>query len=129
MNETNTIQAVIDTMAGSFGAHDIPGVLATYEPGAVVVGAPGVPESGKAVLQALFQRFIDVDPKFTFHGHEIFQSGDIALHLSRWSMTGMLPGGSPLQDGGLSAVVLRKQTNGQWLMVIDNPYGDHLMKG
>ena len=42
-------------------------------------------------------------------------------------MTGKTPDGFPIEQSGFSVVVLRKQTDGQWLMVIDNPFGDHLV--
>lgn len=122
------IQSTIDTMTSAFAAHDIDGVMATYEPGAVVVGEPGAPVSGTPALRDLFMQFVALDPKFTFIDHEIIQSGDIALHLNTWRMEGRDPNGSVIEQGGLSVVVLRKQPDGRWLMVIDHPYGDSLLK-
>lgn len=122
------IQSAIDTMTSAFAAHDIDGIMSTYEPGAVVVGEPGAPVSGTPALRALFTQFIALDPKFTFIDHEIIQSGDIALHLNTWRMEGRGPDGSAIEQGGLSVVVLRKQPDGRWLMVIDQPYGDALLK-
>lgn len=128
LQDTTAIQSTIDTMTSAFAAHDINGVLATYEPGAVVVGEPGAPVSGTPALRGLFMQFIALDPKFTFLDHEIIQSGDIALHLNTWRMEGRGPDGSAIEQGGLSVVVLRKQPDGRWLMVIDHPYGDALLK-
>lgn len=34
-----------------------------------------------------------------------------------------------IEQNGFSVVVLRRQADGRWLMVIDNPFGDHLVKG
>ena len=127
MSEHARIQATIDTMTSAFATHDIDGVLSTYEEGAVVVGEPGAPISGTPALRGLFQQFIALDPKFTFFDHEIVQAGDIALHLNTWKMQGRKPDGTPVELGGLSVAVLRKQADGRWLMVIDNPFGDHLM--
>ena len=129
MNSEKAILGHINSMTEAFEAGDIPGVLRHYESEAVVVGAPGAPESGKEALTALFQRFIAVSPKFTFHDHEVIEAGDIALHATRWTMTGKAPDGTAIEDGGLSLAVLRKQPDGKWLMVIDNPYGNHVMGG
>lgn len=127
MTEHAKIQSTIDTMVAAFAAHDIDGILKTYEAGAVVVGQPGVPASGIPALRELFAQFIAIDPKFTFSAHDIVQAGDIALHSSVWKMTGKAPDGTSIEQGGLSVVVLRKQSDGRWLMVIDCPYGDHLL--
>jgi uncharacterized protein (TIGR02246 family) len=121
------IQSTIDAMTSAFAAGDIDGIMSTYEPGAVVVGEPGMPVTGTPALREMFARFIALDPKFTFIDHEVVEAGDIALHLNTWKMEGRLPDGTPVEQGGLSAAVLRKQADGRWLMVIDNPYGDHIM--
>lgn len=128
LQDQTAIQSTIDAMTSAFAAHDIDGIIATYEPGAVVVGGPGAPVSGTPALRDLFMQFVALDPKFTFIDHEIIQSGDIALHLNTWRMEGRDPGGSVIEQGGLSVVVLRKQPDGRWLMVIDNPYGDSLLR-
>ena len=60
-------------------------------------------------------------------GHEVISAGDIALHLTPWKMTGVAPDGSPINGAGLSVAVLRRQPDGKWLMVIDNPFGDAIL--
>lgn len=121
------VQATIDAMTGAFARGDIGGILATYEPGAVVVGEPGAPVAGTAALTAMFQQFVALEPQFTFMDHEVIEAGDVALHLSTWKMEGRTPDGSPVEQGGLSVAVLRRQPDGRWLMVIDDPYGDHIL--
>jgi ketosteroid isomerase-like protein len=120
-------QACIDAMTGAFARGDIDGVMAAYEPGAVVLAEPGRPLSGTPALRRMFEDFVALDPKFTFSGEQIFTAGDIALHLNTWRLDGRAPDGSPLSLGGLSAVVLRRQPAGHWRMVIDNPFADALM--
>jgi uncharacterized protein (TIGR02246 family) len=125
--EHTQIQSTIDTMTNAFYAGDINGILATYEPNAVVVGQPGMSVMGTKALGELFKQFVELNPKFTFANHEVIQAGDIALHFNTWKMSGKAPDGTPVEQGGLSVVVLRKQADGRWLMVIDNPFGDQLL--
>jgi uncharacterized protein (TIGR02246 family) len=125
--ESAKIQATIDTMTSAFARGDIDTILSTYEPGAVVVGAPGAPVSGITALREMFTQFVALDPKFTFVDHEVVEAGDLALHLNTWRLEGRAPDGTPVEQGGLSVVVLRKQADGRWLMVIDHPYGDQIM--
>lgn len=128
VQDHKAIQGTIDAMVSAFSAHNIDGIMATYEPGAVVVGQPGSPTSGTPALRDLFRQFIALDPRFTFTDQEVIQAGDIALHFNTWKMTGKAPDGSAVEQGGLSVVVLRRQPDGRWLMVIDDPYGDHLLR-
>ena len=125
--EHSQIQLTIDTMTTAFSARNIEGILATYEPNAVVVGQPGKPVTGTPALRELFKQFMALDPKFTFTSQEVVQAGDIALHFNTWKMSGKSPEGTTVEQGGLSVVVLRKQPDGRWLMVIDNPFGDNIL--
>lgn len=127
MDPNQPISTVL-TMTAAFQQGDIPRVLRAYEPGAVVVGEPGKPLQGETALRAMFAGLIAMQPKFTYSGHEVVQAGDLALHIAPWTMTGVDPESRPLQLGGLSLAVLRKQPDGRWLMVIDQPYGDHLLQ-
>jgi len=42
-------------------------------------------------------------------------------------MKQMFAGGNEIGQSGLSIAVLRRQADGSWKMVIDNPHGSHLM--
>jgi uncharacterized protein (TIGR02246 family) len=121
------ILSTIDDMTTAFHNGDIDGILRTYEPGAVVVGQPGMPVSGTPALRAMFAGFIAAKARFTFQGHEVIQAEDVALHLTPWRMAGVAPDGTAVAASGLSVAVLRRQADGRWLMVIDDPYGDALL--
>jgi ketosteroid isomerase-like protein len=122
------ILSTIDAMTTAFHQGDIDGIMQTYEPGAVVVGEPGTPISGTPALRALFAGFIAAKARFTFLGHEVIQAEDLALHLTPWRMAGVAPDGTAVEASGLSVAVLRRQPDGRWLMVIDDPFGDTLLK-
>jgi uncharacterized protein (TIGR02246 family) len=128
MEPTDVIAATVLNMTAAFHRGDIPGILATYEHGAVVVGEPGKPLGGEAALRQMFAGFIALKPCFTYSGHELVQAGDLALHIAPWRMTAVGPEGAPIQQTGLSLAVLRRQADGRWLMVIDHPHGDALLR-
>lgn len=126
--EQQAVMSTIHRMTGAFEAGQIDTVMSTYEPGATVVFQPGAPVSSHDALKRMFTEAAAINPSFTYSGHEVFISGDIALHLAPWKMSATLPDGSTVQDTGLSVAVLRRQTDGQWLMVIDDPHGTALLK-
>ena len=128
MNPKSKILSTINDMNAAFQKGDIEGILRTYEPEAVVVAQPGAAISGSASLRAMFAGFIAAQARFTFKGHEIIETGDVALHLAPWRMTGVAPDGTPLTAEGLSVAILRKQADGRWLLLIDNPFGDSISK-
>lgn len=125
--EQKKVYSTIEKMVTAFHKKDIDGVLATYEEGAIVMFEPQKPVSGKYNLKTAFTQFTTMNPKFTFAGHEVYISGNIATHIAPWTMVGQLPDGSKIEQSGLSIAVLRKQADGIWLMIQDNPSGQFLM--
>ncbi|KKJ75838.1 hypothetical protein WH95_16220 [Kiloniella litopenaei] len=125
--EHNQIHTIIETNNAAVASGDIEGVLVTFEPDGVLVGEPGMIAKGTPALREAFKQFIAINPKITITNHEVIQADDIALHSSTWTLSGLAPDGSPIEQSGFSVVVLRKQPDGRWLMVIDNPFANHLL--
>lgn len=126
-SDTDKIIAVVQQVAVAIERGDLDAALATYEPGAHLVVKPGQTASGPAMREA-FKGIIAMKPKFTMSKHDVIVSGDIALHISPWSMEAVDPAsGAAIKGGGLSLAVLRRQTDSSWLMVVDNPYGGSVL--
>ncbi len=126
-SDTDKIIAVVHQVALAMEHGDLEAAMATYEPGAQLVVQPGQTATGPAMREAL-KGFIAMKPKFTMSKHDVIVSGDIALHISPWSMEAVDPSsGSAINGGGLSLAVLRRQADGSWLMIVDNPYGSAVL--
>ncbi len=125
--EEQSVLHVITRMTEAFQNKDIDSVMACYEPNAVVVFEPESPVSNRNTLEEMFTGMSMANPKFTYSGHEVFISGDIATHIAPWEMTAKSPEGNEIKQNGLSIAVLRKQEDGEWLMIIDNPHGSFLL--
>jgi len=125
--EQQNVLNAIEKMTEAFQNKDIDKVMAFYEPNAVVVFEPESPVSDTNVLREMFQGMSMVNPVFTYSGHEVFITGNIATHIAPWKMTGKAPDGTEINQSGLSIAVLRKQEDGKWLMILDNPHGSFLM--
>lgn len=124
MTDESKILSTINRMTSAFSARDIETIMSTYAPNAVVVGEPDKPVTGDAALRAMFAAFIQTGVAFTYGAHEVVVAGDSALHLMKWSAPG--PDGKAIN--ALSVAVLRRQSDGNWLMVIDHPFGDGVMQ-
>ena len=121
------VQATIERMTAALGAKDVDGVMSTYERGAAILFEPGTPVSDPAMVREMFTGMTALNPQFEFGEHEVIAAGDVALHLMPWSMAGAAPDGTAVAQRGLSVAVLRRQRDGSWLMVIDNPHGQRLL--
>ncbi|WP_106794307.1 DUF4440 domain-containing protein [Aquimarina sp. Aq78] len=126
--EQKNVLRTIEKMTEAFQNKDIQAVMTSYEPNAVVVFEPEAPISDARVLQEMFTKMSMVNPVFTYSGHEVFITGNIATHIAPWKMTAKAPDGTEIKQSGLSVAVLRKQKDGKWLMILDNPHGQYLME-
>lgn len=125
--EQKAVLSTIEKMNVAFHNKDIEGVMASYEANATVVFEPEQAESDAVQIREMFLRTFSVNPQFTFTGHEVFITGEIATHITPWHMTGTAPDGSKIEQSGLSVAILRKQKDGSWLMILDNPHAQFLM--
>jgi uncharacterized protein (TIGR02246 family) len=109
-------------LAEAVNRGDLEAAVALYEPNASFVQEPGKVVTGHAAIREVMQGFLAVKPKLTIEVNAT-QSGDIALLRSKWSLSGTGPDGKPMQMGGNGTEVVRRQADGTWLFVIDNPAG------
>ena len=116
--ENETILQTIETMTSAFSRGEIETIMSTYEPGAVVVAAPGQSVTGSDDLRSMFADFIATGVDFVYGNHDVIVAGDIGLHLMKWSAG---------EQTALSVAVLRRQADGSWKMVIDHPFGNAVM--
>lgn len=127
MTESEKIINVVESMSRAMGEGNLEKVLLAYEKNACLVASPELHVTGEEFKMAM-NGYVQISPKFTMLEHEVVQAGDIALHIAPWSMEAKDPSsGDKILQEGLSVAVFRRNQDGNWLMVIDNPFGDHLL--
>jgi len=110
--------------AERFNGGDLEGLVAFYEPNAILMPQPGQAVSGTAAIREALGGFLSLKPTFDWvETKPAIRSGDLALLHSRWTLSGTGPDGSPLSLSGTTADVVRRQADGTWLFAIDNPWG------
>jgi len=126
-DDQKNVLALIEAMTGALEKGDVDAVMRTYEENQSIAFEPGEPVSDGAVSRQMFQQLRTLKPQFSYSGHEVIVEGDIAVHFAPWQMTGIAPDGQEVTGKGLSVAVLRRQADGSWKMVIDNPHGSRLL--
>jgi uncharacterized protein (TIGR02246 family) len=107
----------------AFNRGDLEGMLALYEPDAIMVPEPGEQVTGTEALRAALEGFLAVKGTVSIETHSVVVVNDIALTRGNWTLQGTGADGKPLEMGGENAEVLRRQPDGTWLVIIDNPSG------
>jgi uncharacterized protein (TIGR02246 family) len=119
----NSPEAAVREFFKTFNQGNIEAILAFYEPKAAFVPQPGQVVEGTAALRAAINGFLSLKPTLTMEKYQAIVAGDIALSIASWVLKGTGPDGKPVQMAGATTDVLRRQADGRWLFVIDNPWG------
>lgn len=122
MPET-TPQEMLDTFSERFNAGDVEGVFALYEPDAVFVEEPGQIRQGTAAVRECVEKFIASRPKLTLVKRETVVAGDVGTNYVQWSLTETGLDGELIEMEGVAVGLVRRQPDGSWKIVIDNPWG------
>ena len=110
--------------AAGVNAGDLDAILELYEAEAKMVPEAGKdPVMGPAAIRELFQGFLALNPTITVDTAGVIESGDLALLYSKWHLTGTGPDGEPVEVSGNGIEVVRRQSDGSWRYVIDDPSG------
>ncbi|MGH9044234.1 MAG: YybH family protein [Acidimicrobiales bacterium] len=96
-------------------AGDVDGIVALFEPNAVVASPPGQLTAGHEAIRTLFEGVIASGRKF---GQAEHRSPIIAGDIAMTGITNRDDDGKPIQG---SAEIARRQPDGSWLFVVDNP--------
>ena len=89
-------------------AGDVNGLVALYEPDAVLAFPPGRLVAGSAAIRVVYEELLVGRPRFDGEIRPAIRNGDIAIT-------------STTRTGNATVEVARRQPDGTWLWVIDQP--------
>lgn len=106
----------------ALNARNLEALVALYEPEASLVPQSGQLVTGTDVIRQALSAFLAMKPAITVETRKIIQAGDIALLYSKWALRGSGPDGSAIEMAAKGTEVVRRQPDGTWRLVVDNPY-------
>jgi ketosteroid isomerase-like protein len=123
MSKSMTPEELLNSQVEEFNKGNISFLMTLYENEACFASKPGqVVKDLESIRQSL-QSFIDMGGKLEAKVKRVLQASDLALLITEWSINGTESDGKPINLTGRGTVVLRRQSDGTWLMVIENPWG------
>jgi uncharacterized protein (TIGR02246 family) len=118
---------VITRLVTAVNACDLESAVALFEPGASFVIKPGLVVNGTRGIRQALEGFMALKPTLTIDSQQVVQAGDVAQYCARWNLRGIDPLGTAVQLGGRSSSILRRQADGRWLFLVDNPWGTDIV--
>src|SRR5262245_55525736 len=102
-------------------AGDLDGLVALYEPNATLVRDDGSQATGTEAIRAELAKLLEMHPHITMNVLRVRKGGgDIAVLDDDWHATGKL-NGKKVDVAGHASEVVRRQKDGTWRFVIDDP--------
>jgi ketosteroid isomerase-like protein len=118
-----TPEDLLDSQAEEFNRGNVGFLMTLYEKDACFASKPEQVVKDLKDIRRTFLDLIDTKGKLEANSKRVLQAGDLALLIMEWSLTGAEPDGKLIKLTGRGTVVLRSQSDGSWLMVIENPWG------
>lgn len=123
----NSAVDTVNRLMNSINSGDVESALKQYEENAVFVAEVGNVITGKDSISVALNELVSVKPRIETISHELLISGDVALYSAKWKMSGIGPDGCAFVQEGISADVLKRNSDNEWLISIDNPYGQEIL--
>ena len=122
-DSTATPEQVLASIVDGINSGNLDNLMPLYEseaafatqPGSLAHGAPGISEA--------LTGFISMNGELDLRVTHVLEVDDLALVTGVWSFEGTGPDGEPVKLASRNADVLRRQGDGTWRFVIDNPWG------
>ena len=119
----STPQQVLNSIVHGINTGNLDSLITLYEPGAVFATQPGDLSHGLPGVRQALAGFVAMKGELDLNVTRVLEAGNLALVTTVWSFNGTGPDGQPAKLAARSADVLRRQEDGSWRFVIDNPWG------
>jgi uncharacterized protein (TIGR02246 family) len=106
----------------AFNSGDVNQLMALYEADAVIIPQPGQVARGTDAVRQALTGFLALKLPIHMDNKRVLTVGDVALISNTWKVSGTGPDGSQVDLGGTSTELVRRQSDGSWRYVIDDPY-------
>ena len=120
---TATPTQVLASIVHGINSGDLDSLMPLYESEAAFATEPGSLTHGSPGVREALAGFIAMNGKLDLEVTRVLEVDDLALVTGTWSFDGTGPDGEPVRLEASNADVLRRQTDGTWRFVIDNPWG------
>jgi uncharacterized protein (TIGR02246 family) len=118
-----TPEQVLKSIVDGINTGNLDALMSLYEPEATFAAQPGSLAHGLPGVRSSLAAFIGMKGTLDLNVTRVLEAGDLALVVGMWSFTGTGPDGEPVKLTARNADVLRRQSDGSWRFVIDNPWG------
>jgi uncharacterized protein (TIGR02246 family) len=118
-----TPEQVLASVVDGINTGNLDALMTLYEDQAAFATQPGSLAHGLQGIREGLAGFIAMNGRLDLEVTRVLEANGLALVTGTWSFAGTGPDGQPVMLSAQNADVLRRQPDGSWRFVIDNPWG------
>ena len=118
-----TPEQVLQAIVDGINTGNIDALMTLYESEAAFAPQPGSLAHGPSGIRDSLGAFIAMKGTLDLKVTRVLEAGGLAFVAGVWSFNGTGSDGKPVTLTGRNGDVLRRQADGSWRFVIDNPWG------
>jgi len=118
-----TPEQLLQSIVDGINTGNLDALMTLYEPDAAFAAQPGSLARGSAGIRQSLAGFVGMKGRLDLKVTRVLEAGGLAFVAGIWSFAGTGPDGAPVTLTGRNGDVLRRQADGSWRFVIDNPWG------
>lgn len=107
---------------------DVKGAIGCFDPEGVYIDRNGKKISGRTEMEKAMEYLCALGPEIKGAEPHITTIGDLSLWLDEWEMIGETPDGQAIKMNGQTTCMMKTNTEGIWLWLVDNPFGAAVLK-
>jgi uncharacterized protein (TIGR02246 family) len=112
----------VDTLfAEHMNAGDLEALVGLYEPDAAFMRVDRTVAQGLPAIRTELAAFLALRPRIQMKVVQVMQIDDVAVLYDDWSLTATDANGAAVSMSGKAIEVVRRQGNGTWLYLADDP--------
>ena len=123
MPSTATPEQVLEAIVNGINSGNLDALMPLYERESAFATQPGSLAHGVEGIREALSGFISMKGALDLEVTRVLEAGDLALVTGTWTFDGTGPDGEPVRLSASNADVLRRQADGTWRFMIDNPWG------
>jgi uncharacterized protein (TIGR02246 family) len=117
-----TLEEYYESWIDAFNRGDVEALGGLYHADAVLMPEPGHAARGLAEVKEAMSAFLAMKGTIDLKKTGVTEGPSTAIVYGDWTLRATGDDGSPISLSGKSTDVLAKQSDGSWLMILDDPW-------
>lgn len=115
--------AIYERFAAALNSNDLAGVMQLFDADGATIPHPGADAiAGMDGVRGVMAQCLAMQPHISYDDANVIVADDVALLRSTWRLNVTGPDGKPVEVMGKGVQVARRQMDGSWRILIDNPW-------